>query len=148
MEMKERVVACLILLGGMGVYGALIWFIGSLDYGQLVDRVGYWAVTTAGVGLGLIVSGIGIRRWLLPKFADFWIRRKAAFTEPLERRQIEETLSHLALMESRMAYLRALYQSGIRPVGTWTHGHPPNFDYDESGSFLARLEARWLGIER
>ena len=148
METRERVLLCIIFLGLMGAYGALIWFIESRDYGYMVASITYWALISASVALALTVGWISIRRWIFPGIVDFWIRRNAVISEPLERRKIEETLSHLALMESRMAYLRALYQSGIRPVGKWSSGHPPNFDYDESGSFLARLEARWLGIER
>jgi hypothetical protein len=148
MTFRERALLLLLIIGVGSAYAGLIWVVDAFDYTAVVNSIGYWALIFLGAALAVLLAGIAVRRWMVPGIADFWVRRNAEITEPLERCQIEETLSRLALTESRMAYLRALYERGIKPIGKWSAGHPPSFNYDESGTFLARLEARWLGVER
>jgi hypothetical protein len=47
----------------------------------------------------------------------------------------------------RLKYLRMLYNNGVKPVGDWSRGFPPNFQNDEAGTELAKMEARWLEID-
>jgi hypothetical protein len=95
----------------------------------------------------LTVGGV-IRNWLWPFFTDLPERRRIQLAEPLARLEIESVLGRLRLVSSRLWYLQRVYESGIKPEGMWSAGYPPSFGRDKSGTFLAQLEARWLGIER
>jgi hypothetical protein len=103
------------------------------------------------IGLAVLLVGVTleiVRIWFGPFVRDLLVRRRIRLTQPLSRSEIEAVLGRLRLAQSRLWYLQRLYESGITPYGSWSKGYAPSFGLDASGTFLAQLEVRWLGIER
>ena len=41
-----------------------------------------------------------------------------------------------------------LKNSNIKPVGVWPEGKLPNINNDTASTLLAKLEEKWLGLDR
>jgi len=72
--------------------------------------------------------------------------KKLVRNEHLTRDNIEQQLKVYKTRWGRMEYVNFLWSQNIRPTGNWTI-NLPNYK-DEASSLLARLEEKWLGLDR
>jgi hypothetical protein len=122
-------------------------FVGLVVYLPETYR-SYVAIGIAVIFSVVVVSGASyaFQKFARLALADRAVLQVQVIGKQLSRLEIERVLGMLKLEKSRLKYLREIYESGAKPVAEWTSGFPPNLNYDRSGTELAKLEARWLGI--
>ncbi len=78
---------------------------------------------------------------------DWLILRKLVRVFSLTRSNINRQLHVYKTRWGRMEYVKFLQNQNIKPTGSWINGNLPNYK-DEASSLLARLEEKWLGLDR
>jgi len=91
----------------------------------------------------LVIAGVYIISLYI---CDSHLLRKLVRNEYLTRGDIEQQLKVYKTPWGRMEYINFLWNQNIRPTGNWTT-NLPNYK-DEASSLLARLEEKWLGLDR
>jgi len=84
---------------------------------------------------------------IITSYIHDWNRfRKLVRNEHLTRDDIEQQLKVYKTRWGRREYVNFLWNQNIRPTGNWAT-NLPNYK-DEASSLLARLEEKWLGLDR
>ncbi|AFY53473.1 putative NTPase (NACHT family) [Rivularia sp. PCC 7116] len=65
----------------------------------------------------------------------------------INRENIEKQLKVFKTSWGRMEYVKFLQHENIKPIGNWSTSNLPNYK-DPASSLLARLEEKWLGLDR
>ncbi|MEM9924135.1 MAG: hypothetical protein AAF915_10365 [Cyanobacteria bacterium P01_D01_bin.50] len=65
----------------------------------------------------------------------------------ISRENIEKQLKVFKTSWGRMEYVKFLQHENIKPIGNWSTSNLPNYK-DPASSLLARLEEKWLGLDR
>jgi len=81
-----------------------------------------------------------------PYIHDWHCLRKLARNEHLTRDDIEQQIKVYKTRWGRIKYVNFLWNQNIRPTANWAT-NLPNYK-DEASSLLARLEEKWLGLDR
>ncbi|NES00095.1 MAG: hypothetical protein F6J86_40905 [Symploca sp. SIO1B1] len=97
--------------------------------------------------IGTIIIFVGLIVFIITPYIRDWHRlRKLVRNEHLTRDDIEQQLKVYKTSWGRMGYINFLWNQNIRPTSNWTT-NLPNYK-DEASSLLARLEEKWLGLDR
>ncbi|NEQ67966.1 MAG: NACHT domain-containing protein [Symploca sp. SIO2D2] len=101
------------------------------------------------IGATIILIGILVlfTIFIIKPYINDWHRfRMLVRNEHLTRGDIEQQLKVYKTSWGRMEYVNFLWNQNIRPTGNWTT-NLPNYN-DDASSLLARLEEKWLGLDR
>ena len=66
----------------------------------------------------------------------------------MTREQIAEQFKQYKTNWGRLIYIEFLNTQNIKPVGVWPEGKLPNINNDTASTLLAKLEEKWLGLDR
>lgn len=66
----------------------------------------------------------------------------------ISRQQIANQLKSYKTAWARIKYIEYLQDKKIKPSGEWSQKGLPNFNNDEASILLAKLEEKWLGLDR
>ena len=66
----------------------------------------------------------------------------------ISREDITQQLKQYKTSWGRLNYVELLQNSNIKPVGVWPEGKLPNINNDTASTLLAKLEEKWLGLDR
>jgi hypothetical protein len=66
----------------------------------------------------------------------------------ISRQNINDHLKRYKTAWGRLNYVDFMQNHKIKPNGKWLDGKMPNFNNDRASSLLARLEEKWLGLDR
>jgi GTPase SAR1 family protein len=66
----------------------------------------------------------------------------------ISRQNISDHLKRYKTAWGRLKYVNFIQNHRIKPNGKWMDGKMPNFNNDRASSLLARLEEKWLGLDR
>ncbi|QSV56561.1 MAG: NACHT domain-containing protein [Dolichospermum sp. UKL201] len=74
--------------------------------------------------------------------------RKNHMFNIMTREQIAEQFKQYKTNWGRLSYIQFLNTQNIKPVGDWPEGKLPNINNDTASTLLAKLEEKWLGLDR
>ncbi len=66
----------------------------------------------------------------------------------VSRQQVAIGFNSLKTNWGRLKYIEFLQNQKIKPQGEWPDGNLPNINNDEASTLLAKLEEKWLGLDR
>jgi hypothetical protein len=129
--------------------GGLIWLMilelmnGSRWFGWIAGAV--VVALTIGFIVTLVKHAVQtVKLW----YKDRQTMRVRVISSYLTREDLEHTLILLRLERSRVQYLSMIEAQGIQPIGIWSGTLNHNMGGRRSETLLAKLDARWLGIDR
>ncbi|MEM9446789.1 MAG: hypothetical protein AAGA18_15720 [Verrucomicrobiota bacterium] len=98
------------------------------------------------IGFLIVLCGIGV----FPLILDCLTlnRMKLLSINSISRLKIASDLKAYKSSQGRLGYVENLQNKKIRPTGVWPNGELPNFSNDEASTLLAKLEEKWLGLDR
>ena len=64
------------------------------------------------------------------------------------REEIADNFYSYETEGGRLKFVQLLRDQKIKPEGEWPHGRLPNIKNDEASTLLAKLEEKWLGLDR
>lgn len=135
------------ILGGVAVLGGII---ASIIW--LLERFGLMHIVASALAVlsavfAVYLIGFGLRdfvRW--SKECRAVHRRK--LSDSMSRQEIAENFASITFTGARLRFVNKLARRRVKPIGEW----PANFQLvvssDASMNALARLEERWLGLDR
>ncbi len=139
------------LIGG---YIGLLLLAEMYDWATLLKVLNVIGVATVAIGAGFVavsVMYLGIeflRSFLRSRKSRKLLKDMISAFPPSDRQLVAKQLSILETEKSRLDYVMRLEQEKIGfMVGDWPFGVRPNFG-DEASSRLARLDEKWLGLDR
>jgi len=100
----------------------------------------------------LLLVLVGFLMYILWANGSAWWRdrrrlRNAHRRPPTRREDIEEIFSELETSPARLRFVETLITLQVRPTGRWTKGLPTGRN-DEASTLLAKLEEKWLDLDR
>lgn len=106
-------------------------------------------------GFLVLVTLSSVYSLFMPSVRDYLSDRKALneFTNIVDdsytvsRMKISSHLQTFRTSWGRLQYVRHLQERNFYAAGSWNEGTLPNYK-DEASSLLARLEEKWLGLDR
>jgi hypothetical protein len=66
----------------------------------------------------------------------------------ISREDITQQWKQYKTSWGRLNYVELLQNANIKPVGVWPDGQLPNINNDTASTLLAKLEEKWLGLDR
>src|SRR5205085_12263697 len=128
-------------LGGSVVVGILVLIVTwSWLVGAIIVVVIYGVIVT----LGLVALVKSLRsRWRDSKRLKKYQKQKT-----LNRQQISNQFYKFETESGRSEYVHFIRNEGIKPDGIWPEGQIPNVKNDEASTLLAKLEEKWLGLDK
>jgi len=66
----------------------------------------------------------------------------------ISREDITQQWKQYKTSWGRLYYVELLQNANIKPVGVWPDGQLPNINNDPASTLLAKLEEKWLGLDR
>lgn len=81
-------------------------------------------------------------------FRDYLKVRKLKRHSKLSRGQIVKEIERFETAWGEWKYIEFLQDENIKPEGDWPDGQLPNIGNDKVTTQLARLEEKWLGLDR
>lgn len=119
--------------------------------GRLLQLIPEWIVLVLGfaaVSFAVIDSVKAGFRYFKYTYQD---RQRFRMLQPnatLTRQQISEQFYGFKTDKWRLKYVQSLQGSRISTNSQWPDGKIPTVNHDEASTLLARLEEKWLGLDR
>lgn len=97
----------------------------------------------------IILSGLAAAAWGgWKEFKDCRQVDALKFSQHMTRMEIVRTLQRLRTNNGRAYYVHCLEKDQVKATGQWPHGFRLSLGQGEHITALARLEERWLGLDR
>jgi uncharacterized membrane protein YhaH (DUF805 family) len=128
----------------------LVLWLGLAWGSQYVDRLGKaaaWIIILAYV-VGFVYIIYQVARGAMRSFRDRRELKRLPPVTAISRSEIKMMLGRFATNTYRRKFVRWLADRRIIPTGTWPPGFSLSDRADPAITDLARLEERWLGLDR
>lgn len=102
--------------------------------------------TMLGVAMAFLIGGLGLSAWR--SFKDARALRAISFSSTLARSEIARIFSGFGTPHGRIRFVRALERERITATGDWPADFKLSVGQGEPICALARLEERWLRLDR
>ena len=76
------------------------------------------------------------------------LKIKFHFTQTIQKDILSKEFYSFETKYFRLKYVRLLEYYSIQAVGKWPENYLPNKNNDAASILLAKLEAKWLGLEK
>lgn len=164
---KEEISQAFIVMRNL-VFNCLRLLSNKSNLWRILKNIGLFLVSSIIVlGIGILIVFL-IRQFstILPTFSILFIsicfllflaylkiydevkNRDFLNHSSFDRKSISEHFLKLKTSQGRFNFVRKLEISGIRPTGEWEYGVLPNVNDDRGSILLAKLEERWLNLDR
>ncbi|MDF5890349.1 NACHT domain-containing protein [Pseudomonas syringae] len=116
---------------------------------KYADYIGYMNYAYAILVGGILVFGLACaaRVWWR-QYKDRKLINEFKFSNEITRMEIEHTLSRMLTGSGKMYYVRCLEKNQVKAVGQWPEPFKLSVGQGDAVTALARLEERWLGLDR
>jgi hypothetical protein len=138
---------------GLGVLRILAFvasMVGVMWCVQYVTRLGDVVIWILGLVYVVVIAYVGyqIARRAVRSFRDWRELKRLPPVTSISRSDIKMMLGRFATNTYRRKFVRWLADRRIAPTGTWPAGFSLSDRSDPAITDLARLEERWLGLDR
>lgn len=124
--------------------GLLLWL--AMTFSEYSGYVNY---VYGLVLVPIILSGLAAAAWGgWKEFKDCRQVDALKFSQHMTRMEIVRTLQRLRTNNGRAYYVHCLEKDQVKATGQWPHGFRLSLGQGEHITALARLEERWLGLDR
>ncbi|UVM25618.1 NACHT domain-containing NTPase [Pseudomonas sp. B21-021] len=136
-------VAAVVILVLGGIFMFIRW---AERFPELLVIFSYVGFAIGGSAMAFVFGGLCVAAW--KSFKDTRSLRSISLPTMLTRNEIAQIFSGLATSYGRLRFVRSLERSRITASGDWPPGFKLSVGQGEAMCALARLEERWLRLDR
>ena len=156
-NLKEKILILAPILASVTFSYLLLQLIYFLNkFKDLRKYIGYAIITIITIliayfiftFIGLLFKLILISKHHIQDYLVIQKIKKRYGINKISREDITQQLKQYKTSWGRLNYVELLQNSNIKPVGVWPEGKLPNINNDTASTLLAKLEEKWLGLDR
>lgn len=143
-KLSENIsIAAVVILVLCGIFMFIRW---AERFPELLVIFSYVGFAIGGSAMAFVFGGLCVAAW--KSFKDTRSLRSISLPTMLTRNEIAQIFSGLATSYGRLRFVRSLERSRITASGDWPPGFKLSVGQGEAMCALARLEERWLRLDR